>query len=512
MPENWLTINVQFATEMVVQLQKPSVHSDSRRRSVSQQISDSIKAQIAEGVYGSGRSLPSTRSLATELGVSRTTVTAAYDQLVAEGYLDTRQGAKARIKATIKATAKTQAKPEAERRATTSRAVRLSAFGRRVVGFPPPQDIPRLVSDFRYGDLSANDFPTLAWRRALNATLLRRQTRLTYDDPRGAADLRGALQGYLWRARGLHCKADDIIVVNGSQQGLDLCARLLVDPGDRVVIENPCYPTARQTFAAAGAHLMPIRVDQDGLQADRLAGITNARMAFITPSHQFPLGSVMSVNRRQQLLAWAQRTGASIIEDDYDGEYRFDTRPIEALQTLDGAGAVIYVGTLSKTLSPQLRLGYLVVPPALTETFVAAKRLADRHSPSLEQTALATFINSGGYERHVRRVRRRNGERRAAALAALTAEFGDRVTIVGAAAGLHMVVWFNGVPRRQEADLMARARAAGVGVYPITPLYDHPASRDRPDMAGIVLGYAGLDERAIRNGMRRLAGMLNGRN
>lgn len=508
MPENWLIINIQLSTKMVVQLPKPAMHPGGRRRPVSQQIYDSIKAQIAEGLYGAGKSLPSTRSLATELGVSRTTVTAAYDQLVAEGYLDTRQGAKAKVKAQAALKVRPVA-PGADRRATASRAVRLSAFGRRVVGFPPPQDMPRLASDFRYGDLSASDFPTLAWRRALNATLLRRQPRLTYDDPRGAADLRFALQGYLWRARGLRCNADEIIVVNGSQQALDLCTRLLVDPGDRVVIENPCYPAARQTFAAAGATLIPIRVDQDGLQTDRLAAAKTARFAFITPSHQFPLGSVMSVNRRQQLLAWAQRIGAYVIEDDYDGEYRFDTRPIEALQTLDSAGVVIYVGTLSKTLSPRLRLGYLVVPPALADAFVAAKRLADRHAPSPEQMALATFIASGGYERHVRRIRRRNGERRAAALAAMSAEFGDRVTVVGAAAGLHMVVWFNDLSRRQEADFIARARAAEVGVYPVTPLYDHPASRDRPDMAGIVLGYAGLDERAIRNGMRRLAAVLD---
>jgi GntR family transcriptional regulator/MocR family aminotransferase len=369
---------------------------------------------------------------------------------------------------------------------------------------PPLSDGGGLVADFRYGEVAAADFPVLAWRKAVGGALLRRRGRLRYGDPRGSAELRTALQGYLWRARGLRCEADQVVVVNGSQQGLDLCARLLVDPGDRVVMEDPGYALARQVFLAAGAEVVPVAVDREGLRTERLPA---ARLAYATPSHQFPLGGVLSAARRRELLAWAARHGAYVIEDDYDSEYRFDIAPIPPLQALDEAGQVIYLGTVSKTLSPTLRLGYLVVPAALAEAFALAKRLTDRHAPALEQEALAELIASGTYERHVRRVRRRNGERRAVLLAALSASLGDAVTVAGADAGLHLVVWLNRVPRGQEEALVARAQAAGLGLYPVTPLYACPPAA-RPDTAGLVMGYAALDEQAIRRGARLLAEIL----
>ena len=208
------------------------------------------------------------------------------------------------------------------------------------------------------------------------------------------------------------------------------------------------------------------------------------------------------------LLAWAQHHDAHIIEDDYDGEYRYDISPIPSLQSMDEAGRVIYLGTVSKTLSPTLRLGYLVVPPGLSDLFSRAKRLTDRHAPGLEQEALATLIDSGAYERHVRRVRRRNGERRAILLSALTATLSDAVTIVGAEAGLHVVVWLNGVARDQESVLIARAWDAGVGIHPITPSYASGPPTNRPQMAGVVIGYAGLDALAIKRGARVLGDVL----
>jgi GntR family transcriptional regulator/MocR family aminotransferase len=256
---------------------------------------------------------------------------------------------------------------------------------------------------------------------------------------------------------------------------------------------------------ATGARLIPREVDREGMRTDRLPP---ARLAYVTPSHQFPLGSVMSVSRRHDLLAWARNCEAYIIEDDYDGEYRYDVAPIPTLQTLDGARNVIYLGTVSKTLSPALRLGYLVVPQALSPAFRAAKRLADRHTPGLEQEALTDLIASGGYERHVRRVRRRNGERRAALLAALQTQLRDQVRVVGAEAGLHVVAWLTRFPMDQEAMLVAAARAAGVGVYPITPLYDPSSTSDRPDHPGLVMGYASLDDRDITRGVERLTAAL----
>jgi GntR family transcriptional regulator/MocR family aminotransferase len=470
---------------------------------ITQRICEAIKGQIASGLLGPGARLPSTRSLAAEWGISRTTVTAAYEQLIAEGYLETRQGARAQVAQGLGRSSAQPGQP-----APPTGPDRLSAFGQRLAGFPlpPVASTDWLVADFRYGDLAAADFPLLAWRKAVGAALLRGQGRLRYGDPCGSSDLRAALQGYLWRARGLRCHAEQIIVVNGSQQGLDLCARLLLDPGDRAAMEDPGYTLARQVFLAAGAEVVPVAVDREGLRTDSLPA---ARLAYATPSHQFPLGGVMSAGRRRELLAWARRTGAHVVEDDYDSEYRFDIAPIPPLQALDDAGRVIYLGTISKTLSPTLRLGYLVVPTALSVAFAKAKRLADRHTPGLEQEALAALIESGAYERHVRRVRRRNSERRAALLASLSATLGDAVTVVGADAGLHIVVWLNRVPMTQEDALIARAHAAGLGVYPVTPLYAPAPTAARPDTAGLVMGFASLDEQAIKRGVRTLKEVLD---
>jgi GntR family transcriptional regulator/MocR family aminotransferase len=471
-------------------------------RSVTRRICKAIKAQIGAGRFGLGARLPSTRSLAAEWGVSRTTVTAAYEQLIAEGYLETRRGARARVAQSLVRDISTKQRPAPERIAH-----RLSRYGQRLDAFSlPPTPSGSVNVDFRYGDMSAADFPTLVWKKAVSAALLRRPKRLRYGDPNGSPELRAALQGYLWRARGLRCDAEQIVVVNGSQQGLDLCARLLLDPGDRVFIENPSYNLAQQTFIAAGAELIPLDVDREGMRTD---GLRDARLAYVTPSHQFPLGSVLSAGRRQDLLAWAQRSGAYVIEDDYDSEYRFDIGPIPALQTLDRAERVIYLGTVSKTLSPTLRLGYLVVPAALRFAFGKAKRLADRHTPGLEQEALADLLASGAYERHVRRARRRNGSRRAALLSALSDILGDQVTVVGADAGLHVLVWLNQVPRAQEDELIARARAAGLGLHAISPLYAHPVSDGRPDLAGLVMGYASLSEQDIEQGVRGLKLILD---
>jgi GntR family transcriptional regulator/MocR family aminotransferase len=504
---DWPAGNGQFHGKSVVQLRMESDRPEPMP--VARQIIEALKAQIAGGAYAAGDRLPSTRALAAELGVSRTTVTAAYEQLLAEGYLETRQGARAQVARTLRRATATAEPPPGDGVSPAP----LSRYGRAIAGFQRPETRPpgRLVADFRHGVLAAADFPMPGWKRALNAALLQRPEPLRYGDPRGSPALRLALQGYLWRARGLRCEADQIIVVNGSQQGLDLCARLLIDPGDRAVVEDPCYLQARQILLAAGADLIPIAVDQEGMRTEPLEAVGAARLAFVTPSHQFPLGAVLTAGRRQALLAWARRQGAYVIEDDYDSEYRFDTAPIPPLHALGGADHVIYLGTVSKTLSPLLRLGYLVVPPALGEAFATAKHLADRHAPSLEQSALAGFIASGAYERHVRQARRRNAERRAALLATLKAELGARVGVVGADAGLHVVAWLPEIPEDREPELIARGRAAGIGLYPVSPFYAGAGSAGRPGCAGLVLGYASLTPAEIQAGVRLLAELLGRR-
>jgi GntR family transcriptional regulator/MocR family aminotransferase len=363
-----------------------------------------------------------------------------------------------------------------------------------------------LQFDFRYGDIAAVDFPQLAWRRALtNALAVSRSRTLRYQEPQGSTPLRAALQAYLWRARSLRCSVEQIIVVNGSQQGLDLCARVLLDADDVFVIEDPCYWAARSVFESVGALPHFVAVDREGLRTEYLKGIKKAGLCYVTPSHQFPLGHVLSAARRNHLLRWARRAGAYVIEDDYDGEFRYDIRPIQPLYAYDDTH-VIFVGTISKTLSPLLRVGYLVVPQALVGVFRTAKRLADRHTSTLEQTALADLIQSGAYERHVRRLRRKHAQRRAALLDALAEHFGDAIEVQGSEAGLHVVIWFNNVAASHESELAGRARQRGVGLYPISGLYgDEQAAATAMRRAGFVFGYAALDDGDIRKGIARLA-------
>ena len=297
------------------------------------------------------------------------------------------------------------------------------------------------------------------------------------------------------------------MIVNGSQQALDLCARLLVDPGEGVVVENPGYRMAHHAFEACGAKLLGVAV-----RTDALAALGPARVAYVTPTHQFPLGSFLPMARRRALLAWAARRHAWIIEDDYDSEYRYSVRPEATLLSLDRRGCVIHVGTFSKTLSPQLRLGYMVLPQTLVDTFVAAKRVADRHAATGLQRALAVLLDDGSYDRHVRRMRRLQQARQRALTDALARHFGDRVRIQGAASGLHLVAWIPGLPAGAEPSLVREARERGVRVYPVGPLYLPTRTRSRTSVqrpAGFVMGYALLGTDAIEDGVRRLLAALN---
>jgi GntR family transcriptional regulator/MocR family aminotransferase len=476
-------------------------------RSGSRGIYETIKGQIGTGIYPPGSALSSSRTLAAELGVARSTVTIAYEQLVAEGYLEVIQGSRPKVPISLRLPTHQPQSPAQ----TSSNDHALSDYGKRLFDWQPWKPRPDLLVDFRYGSIAGSDFPRKAWKHAFNAAMrtAERQEAFAYVDSRGLLTLRKALQGYLWRARGIRCDAEQIIVVNGSQQGLDICGRLFIDAGDRVVVEEPAYSLARVIFRTYGASIATIAVDADGMQTDDLQTIDGARLGYVTPSHQFPLGGVLPTARRQQLLDWSNRNGAYLIEDDYDGEFRYDIKPIEPLYSLDSSSRVIYLGTLSKTLSPQLRLGYLVVPSHLVEAFARAKKLSDWHSPILEQGALAELIGTGAYERHVRQIRRRNGQRREQLLAQLARHLGDQVTVVGSSAGLHVVVWFNQIPWTREQDLIDRAEHNGVGLYGVSPLYDTDERRLTKPVAGAVFGYAALSSAQIEEGCIRLRKTLN---
>ncbi|MCW0001781.1 PLP-dependent aminotransferase family protein [Pararhizobium sp. YC-54] len=470
-----------------------------RRTGATRRIYMSLREQIESGVYGTGDKLPSSRSLAEEHGVSRTTVTAAFDQLISEGYVEVRQGAKPIVATTA---SPSRLHPSAS---TANGARRLSNYAMRAMRLPSHSTAGRkpLKFDFRYGDIAAADFPKQVWKHALTSAFMIHRDRLGYDNPAGSPILRQALQGYLWRARGIRCNPSQIVIVNGSQQALDLCARTLVNPGDSVVIEEPCYAMARNVMLAVGASPVPVACDHDGMDTAGLPDLGQVALAYVTPSHQFPLGGVLSVGRRHRLIEWAKAGNIYVIEDDYDGEYRYDVSPIPPLY-LSGQDQVIYVGTVSKTLSPTLRLGYMVLPAPLIDPFIHCKQLADRHSSTYEQEALASLIEAGAYERHVRKMRRSSAARRSIFLRTMTDAFEKEIEIVGTSAGLHVVVWFNRLRAEDEERIAGLAGSNDIGIYPISRLFGTPTD----PRAGFIFGYASMDVKSIAEGVSRLAGII----
>jgi GntR family transcriptional regulator/MocR family aminotransferase len=464
-----------------------------------------LRAAILERRLAAGARLPATRALARECGLSRNTVLAAYEQLVAEGYATARVGSGTRVCETlpapvVRAAARREPEPP-----------RLSAFGARIAAAIPPGraswSLPRepLPHDFRYGEPAYADLPLATWSRLLGRRARRISVRrLAYQAPGGAPELREALAGYLARARGVRAAPEQLIVVRGSQQAIDLTTRLLLDPGDTVVLEEPHYTGFTFCTTALGAKPVFVPVDGDGLQVDALEGVRAARLACVTPSHQFPAGSVMPLARRLALLAWAQRSGAFVLEDDYDGEFRYTGRPLECLQALDEHGRVLYMGTASKLLFPALRIGWLVAPPALAPHFSDAAALADTGTATLEQLALADFIREGHLERHVRRMRARLAARRAALVDSLDRELGERAQVHGADAGLHVLLRLPELRMREVRALREACRTRGVGVYPAAPFYARP-----PRHAEVLLGYGALGEDAIREGVVRLRRALD---
>jgi GntR family transcriptional regulator/MocR family aminotransferase len=468
-----------------------------------QRVCEIFRLKIYAGELSPGEKLPSTRTLASDLGVSRSTVVTVYEQLASEGYIETAAGSRARVSLNFPRPTKAH-RPSLKPIQNEQR--KLSDYGRRTLELKlpvTPEIKPREIN-FLYGAIADEDFPRLMWRKLHNQALVKRQTHLYYAAPEGCVELRSELQSYLLRARGLSCSQEQIIIVQGAQQAIDLCARLLIEPGSEVLMEEPCYLGARLSFKAMGANISQIAVDEQGLMSEQLPNVKNA-LIYVTPSHQFPLGSVMSIGRRRELLTWAARNRCWIIEDDYDSEFRYGLKPVQPLQSLDVDGSVIYIGTFSKTLSPQLRLGYLVLPDELVKVFRQTKQLTDRHTPSPDQLVLAQLIRNGAYERHIRRVRRANETKRAVLIEAIHTFMPKGVEVQGTASGLHIVVWLEDFQIEDEPDLIARAKAIGIGIWSISPLYSAGDKLRRKKCAGLVMGYAGLTPPEIKKGVERLA-------
>jgi GntR family transcriptional regulator/MocR family aminotransferase len=462
-----------------------------------QQICDGYRDAIIERRLRGGQRVPSTRTLAAELRISRIPVLTAFDQLLAEGYFESRAGSGTFVSSTflddVGSRERPAAGPSARRPGTRSTARRPATLLRSapepwLAGFGP----------FRMSEPTLDHFPFAIWSR-----LVARHSRgvgrgaLNYGSPLGDLRFRQALAAYLGTARAVRCEAGQIMVVSGSQQALEIAARVLLDAGQPAWVEEPGYGGARDALAMAGARLVPVPVDREGL--DVAAGIKRcrrARVALVTPSHQYPLGATMSAARRLQLLDWAQATGSWIIEDDYDSEYRYESQPIAALQGLDRDARVVYIGTFSKVLFPALRVGYLVVPSDLVDRFSAVREAMDICPPALPAAVLTDFIMEGHFARHLRRTSLLYRERRSALVEGIRRDLGPRWEVVGAEAGIHLVALCD---RPGDRAISERAAREGLWAMPLSACYLGP-----PLLNGLVLGYGGTSLADMPRAAQRL--------
>jgi len=462
------------------------------------QVYDAFRAAIVGRSLRAGERIPSTRALASELRISRIPVLNAYAQLLAEGYFTSRSGSGTFVSSSLPGLVA----PAEERSARSTRARPMPRPVAQRCSLIPPYDRPAWVTGtgaFSLSHTAVDAFPFHVWSKLV--TRYCRNLHLSaiqYGDPMGFRELREAIGAYLRAARSVRCEWRQIMIVSGSQQALDISARVLLDAGSPVWVEEPGYWLTRHMLSAAGCRLVPVPVDDDGL--DVSAGIKRcrkARAAYVAPSHQYPLGATMSASRRLQLLEWAQSAGSWIVEDDYDSEYRYDSKPIASLKGLDRSSRVIYIGTFSKVLFPSLRVGYIVIPADLLEHFLAARHAMDVSPPHLYQAVLANFINEGHFSRHIRRMRVSYGERREILANSIAKEFGSLLQLHGAEAGLHLTVT---LPKGyRDRAISVKAAGQNLWLWPLSPAYLGAASRQ-----GFILGFGGVTPAEIPDAVRRL--------
>jgi len=475
------------------------------RAGLQQQIYTAIRRAILDGVVAPGTQLASSRALADDLCVSRTTTLLAYEQLTAEGYVTTRHGSGTFVAQVLPEDLSRVSTP---RRVTRTRHPPLSRRGAALAATSaPPRRLPGPSRAFRLGAPALDLFPHRLWsqlvsRRLRSVTV----SQLDYSDPAGFQGLREAIAHHVQAARGTRCTGDQVVVVAGAQRGLEHICNFVLDPGDKAWLEEPGYFGARSALVGAGARIVPVPVDEHGLDVhEGMARARDARLVYVTPSHQFPIGVPMSLPRRLALLKWASAAGAWVVEDDYDSEFRYGARPVPCLHGLDTDGRVIYVGSFSKTLFPALRLGFLIVPADLREPLLAARRAADVHPPLLEQTALADLMADGHFERHLRRMRAVYAERVEALGAAAKRYCSGVLRLRPVRTGLHAVADLAGPP----ADAVCReARSRGVDVTSLSAYY---LQRPR-GINGLVLGFGAVGPDGIRSGMERLAAAIEAAN
>ncbi len=472
------------------------------------QIYESVRRSILNGEFHPGRQLPSSRELAAQLNVSRLTVVNAYDQLLAEGYLESRQGAGTFVaehlpEDFLQSPPIKQQKNSAK---TSPRQMLLSRYGRNVLQesgtiFHYNRATPPIP--FQHGLPAIDEFPFDVWIKLANKSYrtLERQ-KFGYGDPAGFLPLREAIAAHLKSIRGVNCAPEQVIITGGAQQAFNLIGRIFLESKTEVLIENPCYFGVKQAFQSFDAKFIPVPLDEDGFDLTAaLRQRSKARLAYVTPSHQFPLGVTMSLTRRLQLLEWAEKTESWIIEDDYDSEIRYEGRPLPSLQGLDRDGRVLYVGTFSKTIFPALRLGCLVVPPDLIEIFTAAQALSGSHSPLIEQATLAEFISEGHFGRHIRRMRRLYETRQEILVSEVKKQLAGCLEVENRLSGMHIIGWLpEGI---DDKSLVQKAALAGVKTSAVSA-----HSLTEGQRSGLILGYTAINEEQIRKGVMQLAKVM----
>jgi GntR family transcriptional regulator / MocR family aminotransferase len=466
---------------------------DRCKRGLARSIYDSLREAILDGRLAPNSRLPPTRELSESLGVSRYTVTTAYDRLTAEGFLEGRVGAGTFV-APTKSLIST-------RRAPSANVLHAREAFHKAAPMPVRDDVAEPRFDLSICLPDATLFPVDDWRRYIARELRPSAMRKAwYRDPAGEAQLREAVARWIGLSRSVRAGAEDVVVTHGAQQALDLIGRVLIEPGMCVAVEEPGYPPARRLFASLGAKVAAVPVDDEGIVVEAIP--RRARLVYVTPSHQFPLGMPMSMGRRRALLAWSERHGAAIIEDDYDSEYRFADRPLEPLQSLDCSGRVVYVGSFSKVLSPILRLGFLVAPASLIPALRAAKQLSDWHEPLTTQTALARYLDDGGLARHVQRARRVYRQRHEHIARFLGGPLGTILKRVPSAAGLHISALLRD-PEASEEEVVRKAREAGIAINGLAQFHASPPTR-----YGLVIGYGAIQLERLDEAMTRLSSVL----
>jgi GntR family transcriptional regulator / MocR family aminotransferase len=462
----------------------------------------SLQTEILEGRLRSGARLPATRDLARQYGLSRGTIVSAFELLKSEGYLQGTVGSGTYVSRTLPESLFQVTRASGPRTSThRKRKFRVSDYARRLNLFSGFEIRPSRA--FRPNVPALNLFPTTLWAQVTARRLRRASMHLLLGcDPMGYGPLRDTVANYLGTSRGVKCGPEQIAIVSGVQEALDLTARLLLNPGDRVCMEDPGYVGARMAFEAVGANISAVRLDDEGMKV-RGQGLRGSRLVYITPSHQFPLGITMSLSRRLELLEWARKLGSVIFEDDYDSEFRYSGPPIPALQGFDRHGSVIFAGSFSKVLFPSLRMGYLVIPSGLVPHFAAAMSLTTRHAPLLEQAVLCDFITEGHFGRHLRRMREVYAERLSVLLEGAREMLAGLLEISEIEAGLQTIGWLGEGIDGESATRAAAAR--DVEVFPLSRY-----SRGRIAREGLQLGFAALEPREIRRGVQDLAIALEG--